>query len=207
MIKISTSILSSKNRIDTIKKLNDTPTDYIHIDVMDGYFVTNKQFQIDEINSLLPQSKKPIDIHLMVENPEKYIKELNNPIIEYITFHLETKQNINNLITLIKNKGYKVGIAIKPNTNINKIYKYIDKIDMILIMSVEPGYGGQTFINKTYKKINTLKKKNNNITIEVDGGINDTNIEKLKNNIDIAVIGSYIINKDDYKKTIIELKK
>ena len=207
MIKISTSILSSNNRIESIKKLNNTQTDYIHIDVMDGIFVNNKQFPIDEINRLLPYSKKPIDIHLMVKNPEKYINNLNNLNIKYITFHLEIDNDINSLIKLIKSKGYKVGIAIKPNTNLTDVYKYLDDIDMVLIMSVEPGYGGQKFIEQTFKKINTLHQEKPNITIEVDGGINNQNIEKLKSYVNIAVIGSYIINQIDYNKTIIELKK
>lgn len=207
MIKISTSILSSTNRIDSINKLNNTNTDYIHIDVMDGKFVNNKQFTIKEIIELSKTSNKKLDIHLMVNNPIKYIKKiihLDN--IEYITFHLEINKNKNKLINYIKKHNKKCGIAIKPNTKINDINKYSKYIDLILLMSVEPGYGGQEFIPETINKINELKKITTDKLIEVDGGINNSTIENIKNKVNIAVIGSYVINSNDYNKTINELK-
>ena len=142
-MKISTSILNAKNKIESIVKLNTTNTDYIHVDVMDGKFVKDTQFnKINEISSLNIISKYPLDIHLMVENPIKYIEQLQDMNIEYITFHIEVEKNINKIISLIKELNYKVGIAINPNTDINKVKPYLDKIDMILIMSVEPGRSG-----------------------------------------------------------------
>ena len=206
MIKISTSILASNNRLESIKKLNNTNTDYIHIDAMDGIFVPNTQLKIDEINNLEKISTKPLDVHLMTTNPETYIDNLKNKNIEYITIHIEINKNINNLINKIKSYGYKVGLSIKPNTNINTIIPYLNKIDLVLIMSVEPGFGGQKFIPSTLNKAKQLKELNKNIIIEMDGGINDTNINKIKEYIDIAVVGSYITNNIDYNQAINNLK-
>lgn len=206
MIKISTSILSSNNREDSIKKLNDTTCDYIHIDVMDNKFVPNYQFPIEEINKVIPLSTKKIDIHLMVEKPLTYINKINNSNIEYITIHYEINDNIDNILQTIKNKGYKAGLAIKPKTKIDEVKEYLNKIDMLLIMSVEPGFGGQSFIPNTINKINELKKLNKDLTVEVDGGINDKTIEQIYDISDIAVVGSYIINQIDYNKAINNLK-
>ena len=206
MIKISTSILSSNNRVDSIKKLNDTNCNYIHIDVMDNKFVPNYQFPIEEINKLIPLSTKKIDIHLTVEDTLTYISKINNSNIEYITIHYEINDNIDNILQTIKNKGYKVGLAIKPKTKIDEVKEYLNKIDMLLIMSVEPGYGGQSFIPNTINKINELKQLNKDLTVEVDGGINDKTIKQIYDISDIAVVGSYIINQIDYNKAINNLK-
>lgn len=206
MIKISTSILSSNNRVDSIKKLNDTNCNYIHIDVMDNKFVPNYQFPIEEINKIIPLSTKKIDIHLMVEDPLTYINKINNSNIEYITIHYEINDNIDNILQTIKNKGYKVGLAIKPKTKIDEVKEYLNKIDMLLIMSVEPGFGGQSFIPNTINKINESKQLNKDLTVEVDGGINDKTIKQIYDISDIAVVGSYIINQIDYNKAINNLK-
>ena len=206
MIKISTSILSSTDRYNSIKKLNNSNTDYIHIDTMDGIFVPNTQMNIDEIIKLEKISTKPLDIHLMVDNPEIYINELQNKNIEYITIHIEINKDIDNIINKIKSYGYKVGLSIKPNTNISTIIPYLDKINLVLIMSVEPGFGGQEFIPSTLEKAKQLRKINKSIIIEMDGGIKDTNIDQLKNHIDIAVVGSYITKKEDYNQAINKLK-
>ena len=174
MIKISTSILSSPDRIKCIKELNNTDTDLIHIDSMDNKFVPNFQMPVDEINKILLYNQIPADIHLMVENPEEYIRNIKGNNINNITIHVENK-NIKNIINLIKSYNYKVGLAIKPNTNLNKLEKYI-------------------------------KNKYKDITVEVDGGINDTTINKIKDTIDIAVVGSYITNSNDYQEAINSLK-
>lgn len=206
-MQISTSILNSNNRIESIKKLNYTKTKYIHIDIMDGRFVNDKQFTINEIKELNNLSQKKLDIHLMVENPIEYINKLDNLNIKFITFHIEVEKNINEIINKIKKQGYKVGIAIKPNTDINTLLPYIEKIDLLLIMSVEPGKGGQQFIKETPSKIEKIKKAiNNNIMIEVDGGINNNTIKEI-NNIDIAVVGSYIIKSNNYNNQINNLIK
>lgn len=207
MIKISASILSANDKIKAINNLNKENIDYFHIDVMDNKFVPNKSFDIEEINKALTISKKPNDIHLMVNNPETYINKINKLNIEYITFHIEINNNIDKIINLIKSYNIKVGLAIKPNTNMDILKKYIDKIDLVLVMSVEPGFGGQKFIESTYEKINEIKKLKKDIIIEVDGGIKDYNIKKIEKYADIAVIGSYITKSNNYKEAINNLKK
>lgn len=206
MIKISTSILSAKDRINSIQKLNNTNTDYIHIDTMDGIFVPNTQMNIDEIIELEKYSQKKLDIHLMVDNPEPYIDNLTNKNIEYITIHIEIEKDINNLINKIKSSGYKVGLSIKPNTDTKTLIPYINKIDLVLIMSVEPGFGGQKFIPISLNKAKEIRNLNQNITIEIDGGINNENINEIKKYVDIAVVGSYITNNDNYNQAINNLK-
>ena len=204
MIKVSTSILTCNNRIQATEELNKTNTDYIHIDYMDGIFVDNKEFTIEEIKTLSKISTKKLDIHIMAENPEPIIQELKDLNIEYITIHYEINKPLDKIINLIHNQGYKCGISIKPKTNPKNIIEYLEKIDLVLIMSVEPGKGGQKFIPDVLNKIKELKQ--NNLIIEIDGGINDTNIEELKNIVDIVVVGSYITNSSDYNKQINNLK-
>ena len=207
MIKVSTSILSSKNRIESIKELNNTNTDYIHIDVMDNKFVPNYQLPVEEVNELAKYSKKKFDIHLMVEDPIEYINKLKcENIIKNISFHVEIKEDIDNVINLIKSKGYSVGLAIKPKTPIDVLDKYIDDVDTILIMSVEPGFGGQTFIKESIDRIKCIKNKKSDILIEVDGGIDDDTMDDIKFICDIAVSGSYITESKDYQKAINDLK-
>ena len=204
MIKVSTSILTCNNRIQATEKLNKTNTDYIHIDYMDGIFVDNKEFTIEEIKTLSKISTKKLDIHIMAENPEPIIQELKDLNIEYITIHYEINKPLDKIINLIHNQGYKCGISIKPKTDPKNIIEYLEKIDLVLIMSVEPGKSGQKFIPDVLNKIKELKQ--NNLIIEIDGGINDTNIEELKNIVDIVVVGSYITNSSDYNKQINNLK-
>ena len=204
MIKVSTSILTCNNRIQATEELNKTNTDYIHIDYMDGIFVDNKEFTIEEIKTLSKISTKKLDIHIMAENPEPIIQELKDLNIEYITIHYEINKPLDKIINLIHNQGYKCGISIKPKTNPKNIIEYLKKKDLVLKMSVEPGKGGQKFIPDVLNKIKELKQ--NNLIIEIDGGINDTNIEELKNIVDIVVVGSYITNSSDYNKQINNLK-
>lgn len=206
MIKISTSILSTENRQTAIEKLNQTTTDYIHIDTMDGNFVNNYQLPINEIIELNKSTKKPFDIHLMVNNPQEYIEKLANLNIEYITFHIEVKYDILDIINMIKNLGYKVGLSINPKTNIDNIIPYLNYLDMVLIMSVEPGQGGQSFIPNALNKAQIIRQHNPNITIEMDGGIKDHNINEIKKYVDIAVVGSYITNQENYQEAINNLK-
>ena len=206
MIKISPSILASKDRIESVKMLNNTNADYLHIDVMDGVFVPNTQMPVDEILELESYSKLPLDVHLMVTDPESYINRLENKNIEYITIHLEIDKDIEYLISKIKSLNYKVGLSIKPNTSVSELLPYLDKIDLVLIMSVEPGFGGQEFMPNSLIKAKNIRNLKKDITIEIDGGIKDTNIEEVKKYIDIAVVGSYITNSNDYQKAINILK-
>lgn len=204
---VSTSILSIKNNInENIKELEKTSTDFIHLDVMDNKFVPNYKSFLEEKEIFLNISKK-IDVHLMVENVLEYVEEYKifNP--EYITFHVEVKEDINECISKIK-KISKVGISLKPNTNIEDVIPYLKDIDLVLIMSVEPGFGGQKFMDSVIPKINELKKLQDkyDFKIEVDGGITGDNIHLLKN-VDIVVSGSYITNSEDYEEKIRSLKK
>ena len=206
MIKISPSILSSNNRIESIKKLNNTNADYLHIDTMDGIFVPNTQMPIEEILELEKNSNIPLDIHLMVNNPEEYIGKLANKNIECITIHIEIDKNIDDLINKIKSLGYKVGLSLKPNTKVSTLLPFLDKIDLVLIMSVEPGFGGQQFMPNSLNKAKELRELKPNLTLEIDGGINNTNIEEVKKYIDIAVVGSYITKSNNYNQAINNLK-
>ncbi len=191
-MKLSISLLSIKDRLEFIKKINDYDIDYIHIDVMDNTFTNNVAYSIEEINEINKISNKKLDIHLMVNDPIKYINSFNNMNIEYIIFHVEIDKDINNLINTVHGMGYKCGLAINPNTNIDVLEQYINNIDLILVMSVMPGYGGQLFINSIYNKLESLRNKYKNITISVDGGINQDNIYKLSSLVDMVVIGSYL---------------
>ena len=203
-MKVSTSILSCDDRVKAVLELNRTNTSYIHVDVMDGKFVEDVQFDtFEKIHSINLVSNKPLDIHLMVENPLEYIEQLSNMNIEFVTFHVEVNKNIGKIIKSIHDKGYKVGLAIKPNTDVKVLEKYLDNIDMILVMSVEPGRGGQKFINSSVDKIHEVKELigSRNILIEVDGGINDETIDNVRD-VDIAVVGSYIVKSNNYYSAI-----
>ena len=202
---ISVSILGINEIKEKLEEIDNTTCDYIHIDIMDGIFVPNKV----EYNNEYRFNKK-IDIHLMVEDVEKYIEKYKILNPTYITFHFEINQNIKNIIEKIKENNIKVGISIKPNTDINLIKPYLNMIDLVLVMSVEPGFGGQKFIENSTNKINTLNKireeNNYKYLIEVDGGINIDTIDKVKN-ADIKVVGSYITNSQNYQEKIDTLKK
>ena len=191
-MKLSISLLSIKDRIEFIKKINDCNIDYIHIDVMDKTFVDNVAYSMEEIREINAISNKKLDVHLMVSDPFKYIDNLRDMNIEYITFHVEIDKDISKLIDIVHGMGYKCGLAINPNTNIDALEPYISNIDLILVMSVMPGYGGQLFINSIYNKLESLRNKYKNITISVDGGINQDNIYKLRSLVDMLVIGSYL---------------
>ncbi len=199
-MKLSCSYLSSNDKENTIKKLNNSNIDYIHLDVMDGEFVDNKTLDFNRLRNYFYHNKKNIDVHLMVKNVKLYTElySLLNP--KYIIFHLEVGNTLE-LINYIKNKNIKVGLAINPNTNINELKPFLDKIDLVLVMSVIPGKGGQSFIESSIDKIKQIRKLNSNIIISVDGGINNTNIQKIKEaGASMCVVGSYITNNDELLK-------
>ena len=201
-MKISVSILDAVNRYEAVDELNDTNISYIHIDVMDGKLVNNIQFQdMDEIREISKISKFPLQVHLMVEDISSYLDRFYGLNIESITFHLETEQDILMNIDKVHGMGYRCGIAICPDTDIQLIYPYLDKIDMVLLMSVIPGRGGQSFILDTKDRIAMLKnyidRNYLSVLIEVDGGINDKTISFVRD-ADVAVVGSYIVKSDNY---------
>lgn len=198
-MKLSVSILNSKDKKEMIDKLNNTNISYVHMDVMDGKFVSQNTLSYQELRELSSFSNKKLDVHLMMDNPEEYInniKDLNN--IENITIHLEIDKDIKKILSMIKSLGIKRGISIKPNTDINKLLPYLNDIDLILVMTVEPGLGGQPFIGTSTTRLKEIKKiiKDKDILIEVDGGINSNTINLVKD-ADIVVVGSYITCSDD----------
>ena len=210
-MKVSVSILGLDDRKKAISLLNNTNCDYIHIDVMDGSFVPNKQFTTEEINNLEIISKKKFDVHLMVDNPREYIENLDISNIEYIIVHSEIAKDINELLVLIKSYNVKCGLSIKPNTDISILTPYLNKLDLILVMSVEPGFSGQEFISNSLDRVSKLKQiiKNNNLDIvmAIDGGINGSNASLVKKSgIDMVVSGSYVTNSLDYQDKINDLR-
>lgn len=201
-MEIAASFLSVKNkRIEIVNKLNDSNVDYIHFDVMDGKFVKEKNLCIPELVKLLKLSKKKNDVHLMVNNPIKYISQIKNLDINQIIVHVEIGESIFDIINYIKKCNIKVGLAVDLNTDINFIKPYLDKIDTILLMSVKAGYGAQDFNPIVLEKLNEIPS---NIKIEIDGGINDTTIKYVKD-ADIIVSGSYLMK--DIENNLIKLKK
>lgn len=196
MKEVSVSILSKEDKFKNIEFLNNSNCDYIHLDIMDGNFVSNKFISLSELKKVLDKITKKIDVHLMVKNPEKYIKIMALYNISYITIHYEIKDYLK-YIDLIKDLGFKVGISIKPETNIEEIYPLLDDINLVLIMGVNPGASGQKFIDTTEDKINSLKEeiKRRGLTtkISVDGGICEEVLDKVSS-ADILVSASYVLN-------------
>lgn len=207
-MKFATSVLTVTEDIKSaVKRLNQTTTDFLHLDVMDGKFVENNT--ISQMDMVLGENKKPLDIHLMVDDIFPFIEKYRNDKPEYITFHIEVNQDITSMIRLIKGYGIHVGIALNPDTPLSKIFPYLSMIDLVLVMSVKAGYGGQTFDERTPERIEELiairNKQQYSYQIEVDGGINQNTISKVEK-ADIVVSGSYIMN-GDYQKQIDQLKK
>jgi ribulose-phosphate 3-epimerase len=211
LIKISPSILSADfSRLgEEITALEKAGADYIHIDVMDGHFVPNITIGPEVIKRLRPITKLTFDVHLMIEPVNNFIKDFAEAGADIITFHPEATKNLPETIKLVKSFGKKVGVSLKPESPISLITPFIDQIDLILIMSVNPGFGGQKFMPEVLDKIKILKsiidEKKLNIDIEIDGGINFSNSKKVKDcGANILVSGSTVFkeNSGDLKKNI-----
>ena len=208
-MKVSVSFLSSKYIPRDLKLLNDTDVDYIHLDIMDGKFVENKTMPFREMKHVSDYTSKRLDVHLMVEDPSNYIPlyaELNT---EYITFHVEVDEDIESNLKMIKDYSIKCGFSFCPETKVCSLIPYLPYLDMILIMSVVPGKGGQSFIPETVEKIKEVRKLiesyNLDIVINVDGGINNITKENCLD-CDILTSGSYVINSDNFQEKISSLR-
>ena len=204
-MKVAVSFLSSNYSLEeTISILNKSACDYIHVDIMDGVFVNNKTDD-DVIFRVLRNVNKPLDIHLMVEHPISYIerfKELNPSII---TIHKEINDDIRGLLKLIRSYGIKAGVAINPMTQVREIQDILGEVDSVLVMSVNPGLGGQKFLASSIIKVGQIRSLNKIVWINVDGGINDGNVKYLDS--DIVVSGSYVCKSDNINKQILRLKE
>ncbi len=219
MVEVSTSILSvnKENSVKIFYDLETAKTDYFHIDVMDGEFVNNNTIELmqEYSNQIKQISNLPLDVHLMVKDIKPFIDAYIPYEPNRITFHIEAckdKEEVKKYIKYIKENDIQVGLSVKPNTNVEEIYEYLPYIHTVLIMTVEPGFGGQKLIPATIEKVRKLKEyieiNNIEVDIEVDGGINQNNVNLLKEaGVNIIVAGTAIINSENYKDVIEKIKE
>ena len=208
-MKVAVSYLKSDDYKKCIEQINTTSADMLHVDMCDGKYVETKNFVFSEILKLLKVSSKVLDIHLMVENPDKYIDELAMLNASTITFHKKGSKDPKSTIEHIKSVGLKVGMAINPDEGLDTIKEYLNDLDEVLIMSVVPGKGGQAFMESVLPKIDELNsiKDNYHFITAIDGGINGETINMVKEkNLDLVISGSYITTSEDYEEAIGSLR-
>jgi ribulose-phosphate 3-epimerase len=210
---ISPSLLASDfaNLQSECEMLNKSEADWYHLDVMDGIFVPNISFGLPVIAALNKHTLKPLDVHLMIENPDSYIKDFKAVGANILTVHYEACPHLHKTINSIKEEGMKAGVALNPHTSVELLEGIIHEIDLVLIMSVNPGFGGQKFIESTYEKVRKMKAlitKNEAATkIEIDGGVTSANAKKLiEAGADVLVAGSFVFKSDNPLQTIADLK-
>ena len=211
---VAPSVLSADfgNLANDISMLNSSKADWVHIDVMDGHYVPNISFGMPVIDSINAISNKPLDIHLMISKPERYIENFLKYNTKVLTIHLEASRHLHRTIQEIKSKGVMAGVAINPHTDVNHLNEIINDIDLVCVMSVNPGFSGQDFIENSYNKVKKLKKlileKKSKCKIQVDGGVNIINAKKLVEfGADVLVAGNFIFKSDNPHKKINSLKK
>lgn len=210
---IAPSLLSANfiNLKDDIDMVNNSQADWFHLDIMDGVFVPNISFGFPIIKQIKEHAKKPLDVHLMIVNPDKFIRNFKDAGADILTVHYEACTHLNRTIDTIKTNDMKAGVVLNPHTSVSLLQDIIEYVDLVLIMSVNPGFGGQQFIGNTYNKITQLKelinRKNSHALIEVDGGVDISNAKQLVDTgVDVLVAGSYIFNSDNQLDTIAQLK-
>lgn len=213
MIKVSPSVLACdlSKLAEEVSSIESAGADMVHIDVMDGMFVTNISFGLPVIASLRKNSDMFFDVHLMIEKPERYIERFIEAGADLVTFHYEATEEAEAILDLIRSHGKMAGISVKPGTPVEVIYPLLDKCDLVLVMTVEPGYGGQAFMPETLVKIENLKaeidKRGLKVDIQVDGGINaETGVLVKKAGANNLVAGSYVFKAKDRRKAIESLK-
>ena len=211
--KVAPSILAANfNHLEKdIHMINDSEADFIHCDIMDGVFVPNISFGIPVVEHVARIARKPLDVHLMIINPDRYIEAFGRAGASWLTVHYETCPHLHRTVQTIKEKGMKASVCLNPHTPVAVLEDIIDELDMVLLMSVNPGFGGQDFIRGTCNKVNKLKKlilqKNSNCLIEVDGGVNyETGKQLMEAGADVLVAGSFVFNSADPILTIRNLK-
>jgi ribulose-phosphate 3-epimerase len=211
---IAPSILAADfaNLQRDIEMINNSEADWFHIDIMDGVFVPNISFGMPVLEAITKHAKKTIDVHLMIIDPDRYIQTFADLGANVLTVHYEACNHLHRTLQAIKDAGMKAGVAINPHTNIDLLEDVINDIDLVCVMSVNPGFGGQSFIENTYSKIEKLKalinRKNASTLIEIDGGVTDKNAAQLvKVGADVLVAGNFVFKAANPIKTIVDLKK
>ena len=211
--RIAPSILAADfgNLQRDVEMVNHSEADWFHLDIMDGVFVPNISYGMPIVKSIAKHATKTLDAHFMIIDPDRYIKTFADLGMDYLTVHFEACNHLHRTIQAIKNEGMKAGVALNPHTNVMQLEDTIQDIDLALVMSVNPGFGGQSFIENTYSKVEKLKemilRKNSSAMIEVDGGVTDKNAKKLvEAGADVLVAGSYVFKSPNPDSTIKDFK-